>query len=1019
MSLSSPRRPRLGALAACLLAISLLPPGAAATGRAAPPVQGAPPDIVAGPTVQAVTAGTVHTCVIRDDGTVGCWGDDSAGQASPPDGTFKAIDAFGQTTCGIRTDGSIACWGRAFETGNLLPTGSFRRVWVGWEHACALRDDDTLACWGMDDYGETEAPAGTFDAVAIGDGYTCAIRTDGILQCWGGNPDGVAVPVPTADTLLALDGTCVLRSDHTWWCWDDATAAWVQRAAGLFMATSGDCAIRVDGTLVCDARDDNVGLNTPPAGSSWEGLSEENLHACAIDADDQLTCWGGDWLWQRTPRPTPAVTVDPWRTDSAATVDWSARFALVPVVSYDVRYRRIGWDATRLPAWSTLLSGVTLTGATVPTAPGYTYCFSVRARDANGVASAWTNQPPDEEDSGCTTTPLDDRSLTRVHGFTARTGSAYYRGTVMRSTTAGDKLRVHLTATTGALLVTTCPTCGSIKVSFPGGGSETLSLVSPTTLHRRLIPLFGGPYSIVETGYFTISVVGSGKPVLIDGVLASPTQTVPSWADSYDPPQPGSGATVRPVDAIDGGLGYTCVIAGDGSGAIHCWGSDAAGEATAPAGSYRALDATYQRACAVRTDGTITCWGDMLLPLPAGTYLDVAGAAGLVCGVHEDGTLECNDPGEGPAYGGTFTAIEAGRDEFCAIRTNGTLGCFDEYQHPIASPEGTFLDLSMAEDHACGILADHTLTCWGDDSAGQSTPPAGTFADVAAGMLFTCAIQAPAGTLTCWGDDHYLEAEPPAGTYSAVGAGWHHACAIPEGTDGLACWGQDRSGEATPRPHAAMAALPEVTLADRTAVAWSGDGLAGVTGYDTRYRRYTWGTGWGSWTAWHTGTTATAASISLTGGRRTCVQARAHDGDGITGSYSVAACTTAPYDDRALARSSGWSAITGPAYYRATALRTTRNGARLVFHGVPDRSAAYLVATTCPTCGKVRVTWTAPGADTTSKVVNLYSSVTRNQRVLRARFTPWVPSARRGTLSITILSSGKKVVIDGLLLGDD
>ena len=35
--------------------------------------------------------------------------------------------------------------------------------------------------------------------------------------------------------------------------------------------------------------------------------------------------------------------------------------------------------------------------------------------------------------------------------------------------------------------------------------------------------------------------------------------------------------------------------------------------------------------------------------------------------------------------------------------------------------------------HACGVKTDGTVACWGDNSVGQATPPAGTFTAVSAG----------------------------------------------------------------------------------------------------------------------------------------------------------------------------------------------------------------------------------------------------------------------------------------------
>ncbi len=64
-----------------------------------------------GPSRQ-VSAGAHHTCGLKTDGTLACWGRNDYGQATPPAGTFSQVSAGGYHTCGLKTDGTLACWGR-------------------------------------------------------------------------------------------------------------------------------------------------------------------------------------------------------------------------------------------------------------------------------------------------------------------------------------------------------------------------------------------------------------------------------------------------------------------------------------------------------------------------------------------------------------------------------------------------------------------------------------------------------------------------------------------------------------------------------------------------------------------------------------------------------------------------------------------------------------------------------------------------------------------------------------------
>ena len=74
----------------------------------------------------AISAGTVHTCAIRaGSGAIDCWGANGyrswdpeteveayveTGQIDAPDGRFTAVSAGSYHTCGLRESGAIECW---------------------------------------------------------------------------------------------------------------------------------------------------------------------------------------------------------------------------------------------------------------------------------------------------------------------------------------------------------------------------------------------------------------------------------------------------------------------------------------------------------------------------------------------------------------------------------------------------------------------------------------------------------------------------------------------------------------------------------------------------------------------------------------------------------------------------------------------------------------------------------------------------------------------------------------------
>jgi len=234
-------------------------------------------------------------------------------------------------------------------------TRNWRVLDAGDEHACGVRNDRTLWCWGIDDRGQLGTGAGTGDAaapdqasgatdwdqVSAGRGHSCAVKTTGQLWCWGGNfyaQLGLGADTDNRDAPARVGAatnwerveagdsfTCGLRpsGDRTAvWCWGRNESGELGRgaaggpsgaptqiaepldAAALAVGDQHACAIDQDAALWCwgengagqlgtgDDPSDHPDPLVVAAGTRWIAVSAGARHTCGIQEDASLWCWG-------------------------------------------------------------------------------------------------------------------------------------------------------------------------------------------------------------------------------------------------------------------------------------------------------------------------------------------------------------------------------------------------------------------------------------------------------------------------------------------------------------------------------------------------------------------------------------------------------------------------------------------------------------------------------------------------------------------------------------------------------
>ncbi|MGD0167928.1 MAG: RCC1 repeat-containing protein [Gaiellaceae bacterium] len=624
--------------------------------------------------------------------------------------------------------------------------------------------------------------------LSAGDNHTCYVSSGGKVSCWGNNADGElgdgtrisrALPVTVTGighaTAVSAGSrhTCALLSNKTVFCW-----GWNGLGQlGTGTQTSSSTPIRVKG------------ISTAMAVSA--GGAGFTAYSCALLKNRTVSCWGGNYdgelgngLKLRSATPVRVKGISNAVQISGGLSHVCARLATGAIKCWGYNSSgQLGNGATRNGRVPVLVKGIS---TAVQVSAGGTHTCALLS---SGKVRCWG-----DNDNG----QLGIGKLKPFH--------------------SDVPLAVKLPA---------------VAVFIAAGGSNTCALL------RTGVGYCWGSNDSGELGVGKTfwSLTQSYRPLLVKRLTKA------------------SALSLGDEDA--------CAVLR--SGAVKCWGAGDSGQlgngmtglSATPVVAKGvknavAVDAEGAFTCAVLNDGTVSCWGRNLggqlgispkvevrltpAPVPGVTdAIAVTGGVDHACALISDGTISCwgaNKSGElgngtkvssikPVKVSGISNAVQigAGGDFSCALLASHVVKCWGtNYASQLGTGNTTghtrpvlvsgindAVALDVGDNTSCAVLSDGTVECWGgydptDPNSITGTPrptSVGVTNAVEASVASECALIS-GGTVTCWGEDPL---NPDAGDHSihqitglANGLHLSASCTLVSG-GGVDCWGSSYEGQ--------------------------------------------------------------------------------------------------------------------------------------------------------------------------------------------------------------------------------
>ncbi len=583
--------------------------------------------------VQAIAAGSRHTCALSTSGAVKCWGDNSSGQlgdgsttspvlpvdVSGLDSNVQAIAAGASHTCALTVGGAVKCWGDnaagqlgdGTTDGRLTPvdvsglSNGVQAVTVGDSHTCASVTGGTVKCWGSNgsgrlgdgtttDHATPVDVSGLNDVQAIvaGADHTCALTTGGAVKCWGANWAGQLGDGATADQWTPIDANGV-NSDM------QAIAAGAAHTCALTTGGGVKCwGWNRSGQLGNGMTEDRwIPVDVSGLSSGVQAIAAGAGHNCALTAGGGVECWGwneygqlgdGTTIYQRGPAGVDGMT------SGIEAIAAGGRYTCALTASGGVKcwganeLGQVG-DGTTTDRWTPVnVSGLS-SGVQAIAAGGRHTC----ALTLSGGVKCWGVNDAGQLGDGSTTNRLTPVNVSGLSNS-------------IQAIAAGTNHTCALTIGGGVK-------CWGQNSAGQLGDGTSINRSTPVDVSG----LTAGVQAIAA-GAFHTCVLTTGGTVKCWG--ANWAGQLGDGTTSYHWTPADVSGLPSDVTGIIAGFDHSCALAAN---AVKCWGQNNSGQVgdgtivnrltpvnvSGMSTSIQALGAGERHTCALTTDGRVKCWG--------------------------------------------------------------------------------------------------------------------------------------------------------------------------------------------------------------------------------------------------------------------------------------------------------------------------------------------------------------------------------------------------------------------------